>query len=242
MGSYLRVAGISNRLLVDLKNRLRHPLQWGPMGSSTGYTPGMNCASPSTTTLRNTWPPPIEVPILFEDEDLWSTISRRGWPPTNPGATRTDSLGNAFAWHCQQMGLAISFPGEPAGQGHLWHCVGGQEPACCLPTERRGGEGVFRRGLRSRMEEDQGTVEAPIRRINEVYTKRMVSPDGQYAKTDLGSPLPQGGVFPAPAEALHLLAPIRSGCTWLHIGHPWPGMTCMAAIWRSSPAGPTADG
>ncbi len=45
-------------------------------------------------------------------------------------------------------------------------------------------------------------MEAPIRRINEVYTKRMVSPDGQYAKTDW-EVLSRGGVFPAPAEALH---------------------------------------
>lgn len=151
VGSYLRgVAGISNRLLVDLK-KTDYGIRCN--GVHVRVIDRVHAGDELCITIddhpKEYLATPIEVPILFEDEDLLVYNKPAGMASHQSRRNQTDSLGNAFAWHCQQMGLAISFrPVNRLDQGHLWHCVGGQEPACCLPTERRGGEGVFRRGLR----------------------------------------------------------------------------------------------
>lgn len=224
VGSYLRgVAGISNRLLVDLK-KTDYGIRCN--GVHVRVIDRVHAGDQLCITIddhpKEYLAAPIQVPILYEDEDLLIYNKPAGMASHQSRRNQTDSLGNAFAWYCQQKGLSISF--RPVSRldkdtSGIVLVAKNQHAASQLngTADKR-----YTAVVCGRMEEDFGTVEAPIRRINEVYTKRMVAPDGQPAKTDW-KVLARGEEYSLVELKLYTGRTHQIRVHMSHIGHPLAG-------------------
>lgn len=224
VGAYLRgVAGISRRLLVDLK-KTDYGIRCN--GVHIRVIDRVHSGDELVVTIddhpKEYVAAPLEVPILYEDEDLLVYNKPSGMASHQSRRHQTDSLGNAFAWYCQQKGLSISF--RPVSRldkdtSGIVIVAKNQHAASKLSgaVEKR-----YYAVVCGRMEQDTGIVEAPIKRINEIYTKRMVSAEGQYAKT-------QWQVISRGEKYTFIQLKLYTGRThqirvhMAHIGHPLAG-------------------
>lgn len=139
-------------------------------------------------------PSDIPVEVVYEDEDILIFDKPAGMPCHPAKRYQQDTLANVFAAHARKNGEAVVFrPVNRLDRNTTGLVIAAKNPyaASVLGEQvRHHGEmtkeylaiaqGIFPPALR------QGRIEAPIRRLNERSTIRVVASEGegQYAVTD----------------------------------------------------------
>ena len=183
---YLRQeAHLSYRLITTLKHQ---PLGILLNGTHARIVDKLHTGGVLSVTLSDdenlSSPSAIEVSIVYEDED---TLVYDKPPDMNCHQSRrdqNDTLANVFAAHCQKNKLsALTFrclnrlDKDTSG---LVLLAKNQHAAARLKSGVEKEYTALVCGVPTPL---QGTIEAPISRINEVYTKRQVAEGGQEATT-----------------------------------------------------------
>ncbi|WCK55837.1 RluA family pseudouridine synthase [Aneurinibacillus sp. Ricciae_BoGa-3] len=188
--SFLRQKhGISRSLLVELKHvqgiklngkptYLDHPVQTGDIVQL--YLP--------EEESDNIIPENIHFPVVYEDEDIIVVNKPCGMCVHPTMLHGTGTLGNAVVHHWNQQGISRKF--RPVNRldkdtSGLLVVAKSQYAHQQLAISQQ--EGTIQRYYQAlvdgRVEQDCGTIEAPIKRKAESIMERMVSCDGQFART-----------------------------------------------------------
>ena len=125
----------------------------------------------------------LKVPILYEDDDVMVYNKPANMPCHQAKTHQQDTLANVFAAHCAAQGLPLSFRAinrldrnttgavVVAKNAHAAAQLGGKIDKTYLALVC----GVF--------PYRQGVIDAPIGRLADDYINRIVTPNGQFART-----------------------------------------------------------
>ncbi len=133
--------------------------------------------------------PDIDMEILFED-DFLLVVNKHGNITSHPSmGNRENSLANAVMYHWIKN-----------GEYHNYHIVNRLDKGTsgiCIIAKNRFAHGVLSKQMREgtiekrytaivhgTFEKESGSIEFPIKRVDESVIKRMVADDGKYAKTN----------------------------------------------------------
>ncbi len=179
-----REAKLSARLICKLKH-YEEGIQLNGVHARTvdipkaGDTLTLNIQETPTDTL----PSGIEVEVLYEDEDLILYNKPAGMPCHQAKRYQQDTLANVYAAHCAGHGISPTF-----------RCINRLDRNTSgavvvaknqFVADRINGkiEKSYLAIVCGSVSKEQGVIEAPIRRLNDRHTMRIVSPDGSPAKT-----------------------------------------------------------
>ncbi len=125
----------------------------------------------------------LKVPILYEDDDVMVYNKPANMPCHQAKTHQQDTLANVFAAHCAAQGLPLSFRAinrldrnttgavVVAKNAHAAAKLGGKIDKTYLALVC----GVF--------PYRKGVIDAPIGRLADDYINRIVTPNGQFART-----------------------------------------------------------
>ncbi len=133
--------------------------------------------------------PNIDLEILFED-DFILVVNKPGNITSHPSmGNRENSLANAVMYHWIKNGEYHNY--------HILNRLDKGTSGICIIAKNRFAHGVLSKQMREGIiekkytaivhgtfENETGSIEFPIRRVDESVIKRMVAVDGKYAKTN----------------------------------------------------------
>lgn len=126
----------------------------------------------------------IAVEILYDDDDIIIFNKPANMPCHQSKRHQSETLGNVFASYCEKTNQHMSF--RPINRldkdtSGIVVVAKNSLTACKLNGE------INKRYLAvccGTLPDDEGVIEAPIDRLDEIGIKRIVSDSGQYAKTE----------------------------------------------------------
>lgn len=125
----------------------------------------------------------IDVPILYDDEDIIIFNKPYGMPSHQTKNHQTDTLGNVFASYCEKNNVKISFrPINRLDRDTTGAVVAAKNPHSAYMLSKNM-EKIYVGITTGELPQKSGVIEANIARVDEKGIKRFVSDDGQYAKT-----------------------------------------------------------
>jgi 23S rRNA pseudouridine1911/1915/1917 synthase len=188
--SFLRQThGISRSLLVELKHvqgiqlngvptYLDHPVQTGDV---------VQLHLPEEES-DNIVPENINFPLVYEDEDILVVNKPYGMCVHPTMLHGTGTLGNAVVHHWNKQGISRKF--RPVNRldkdtSGLLIIAKSQYAHQQLALSQQEGtiDRYYQALVEGQMDQDSGTIEAPIKRKADSIMERMVSSDGQFART-----------------------------------------------------------
>ena len=180
----LRRAGLSYRLITSLKH-LPNGIQLG--GAHTRTIDRVHTGDVLSVCLpdveQENAVSAIEVPVAYEDEDVIVYDKPAGMNCHQSRRDQNDTLANVFAAHCRRSGAALTFRclnRLDKNTSGLVLLAKNQHAAALLKFAVEKEYTALVHGVPP---QPAGTVDVPISRINEVYTKRQADPLGQPAVT-----------------------------------------------------------
>lgn len=191
VGNYLKfVKGVSTRIIKDLK-KTEIGLQLN--GQHTRSVDLIKAGDLVTICIEDNPKDyilsDIAVELLYEDEDVIAFNKPANMPCHQSKRHQSETLGNVFAMHCNKTGQALSYrPINRLDKDTSGIVVVAKNAftACALNGSIDKRYYAIVCGV---VPKDSDIIEAPIARLDEMGIpktgiRRMVSPEGQYAKTE----------------------------------------------------------
>lgn len=229
---FLRDEGFSHSILVDLKRQEGAILLDGrPVPAKTLMPKGslLTVHIADSASSSSIDPVPMDLSIVYEDEDLMILNKPSGLPVHPSMGHRDDTLANGLSWYFKEKGEDFAFRAisrlDRDTTGLL--IIAKNNASACLLSRQVSEQRIEKEYLAAAKGciPDSGTIDAPIRRTDDSVIERMVDLScGDPARTHYER------LFYDPVSDLSL-ARIRleTGRThqirvhFLHIGHPLPG-------------------
>jgi len=125
----------------------------------------------------------IEVPILYEDDDVMVYNKPAGMPCHQAKTHQQNTLANVFAAHCVKLGTPLSFRAINRMDKDTTGAVVVAKNAHA--ATRLGGhvDKTYQALVCGVLPYDRGVIDAPIGRLADDYINRIVTPEGQFART-----------------------------------------------------------
>ena len=136
---------------------------------------------------KNIPPTPIELDIIYEDEDIL-LVNKPAFMPTHPSiGNYKNTLANAVMYYYKDTNFVFRAVNRLDRDTTGLVLIAKNQYSANILNQQ-----IKKRAIKKEYlaicsgipENDIGTIEAPIGRIDKSIIKRAVSPDGQYAKTD----------------------------------------------------------
>lgn len=183
--------------------------------------------SEDTESFGNIVPWEKEIEIIYEDSFLL-IVNKPGNMASHP------CLGN----YEQTLANAVMYHWHTNGEYHNYHIVNRLDKdtsGICVIAKNRFAHGVISKQMREGLVEkgymaivhqtptpDKGCIELPIKRADESVIKRIVAPDGKYAKT-VYKTIQEGNGFSLQEICLETGRTHQIRVHFSHIGHPLVG-------------------
>lgn len=221
----LRHAGLSYRLITSLKHVADGMELNGVHTRTIDHVRTGDVLTVSLPDADHTCAPSeLVVPVVYEDEDVLVYDKPAGMNCHQSRRVQNDTLSNVFAAHCLNAGISLTFrcPNRlDKDTSGLVLLAKNQHAAALIKFAVNKDYTALVHGV---LQPQSGTVDVPIARMNEVYTKRLADPYGQTAITHYT-------VLAAAPDSAYCLVRLllETGRThqirvhMAHIGHPLAG-------------------
>lgn len=169
-------------------------------------------------------PSSIEVKIPYEDDDLLVFDKPPFMPVHEAKRHQEDTLANVFAAHCQKTGQSLIF--------RAVNRLDRDTSGLIVIAKHRHSAAMLSGGIKKQYlavvcgepPENEGTVNAPIKRLAPEHQVRIVSPDGRHAVTHY-KVLKRGGGYALLSLTLETGRTHQIRVHMKHIGYPLAGDT-----------------